>query len=388
MTSRHPAKKPSGGRPNVRKLFSKDSFSSLASIAKHDRSDSSADESVGPSASSSRKATQNLGNAGLGTIQEKEKAPWLGNGFVSPPMPDKGGDRSVVEGREGGQISLDERNVRLVETKPTLPPGSPSTVPFVAQHKALAELEQEELAAELFQPPPSPSKVRWNSLRQHILPPSSVTSSPNPSFTSFSQLNLNAPIPVPQPVGQPRPSRLANRFGFRQVVAETRLAAEDTSRRFADEIQRACWEVRASENKPIKPEREPSQPSTLGSTLHLPFISSASLPIAGNASNPNLSATTLKGGLRGIPSTTSLAPGAGLRLQALTTLHGIIMRYAAVQDSVIEKTLPHEGEVLSVLLAAFLRDNSDPVTEDERRLSLQLFEMISTTWKPPLEVGI
>ncbi|KAK7051035.1 hypothetical protein VNI00_005147 [Paramarasmius palmivorus] len=56
------------------------------------------------------------------------------------------------------------------------------------------------------QPPPSPSPsiTRWNNLRQHVLPPT-------------------IPISVP---ATPKPSRLAHKLGFRQVVDQAVSAAE------------------------------------------------------------------------------------------------------------------------------------------------------------------
>lgn len=379
MTSRHSAKKPSGGRPNVRKLLSKGSLGSLSSFVKPD---SDNEQLSGPSSTvGSRKATGNQGSTvpSLGVINEKESSPWLSGEFASSPRLDKG---------EGEILCLnDEKNgngIRIVRTEnPTSTHSNPEKIrtPTSAFHDSDASDSGS-------QPPASPSSARWKSLRHHILPEAQITSTPNPSVTSFPQFSSPASTPSSQTTPLTRPSRLATRFGFRQVVVETQHVADQTTRRFADEIQKACWEVRYTDSRSVKPEREATQPSTLSSTLHLPFMSSTSLPLT-NTSISNLSApSTLKNALRGQPSVANLSGQAGNRLQALTNLQGIIMRFAAVQDSVVSKLLPHEPDVLSVLLVPFLRQTVEQIVEDERRLSLQLFESVLTTWRPSSDVSL
>ena len=355
-----PTKRPSGGRPIVRRLFSKDSLSSP------------------------NLASAELVDSPLSVLQElsltTEDKPWIGGGFVSSPTL---GQRDVVTENSSGSTTPSSG----VEG------NTPSSLhaPIPKRKKTKPSLEFVSLHSASTSPPPpfTPSKARWDQLRHHVLPSvSSVTSkssettppvaSPPATFTSFSHLNLlNRP-------STPKTSRLA-RFAFRQVVNEARLVADDLTRRFSDDIQRACWAARFEETVKTKAgskaEREGTHPGAFTSALSLPFKSTTSLP----QSNAHSSNSSKVQGLRRPPSGALNHQVPNSRANALSALQNVIIRYASVANNK-ETTylyLPHERDVLSVLLAAFLSRSTGRIADDERRLSMEIFETIIRAWKAP-----
>lgn len=377
MSSRAPPpKKPSGGRANVRRLLSKDSLSSLASFTKHSR-----EPSEGRDDSKSRRTAQHPTLAPLdeGQIERDVRTPWMEEDLVSSPMASQDGHDPFDEYAANGQPA------KLKVSRPTLfsDPSAISTITSAMQSTTSLDIGPSRSSTGT-PPPASPSRVRWDQLRHHVLPESTVASSPNPSFTSFSQLNIPTPVP-----STPRPSRLA-RLGFRQVVNEAREVADDLTRRFADDVQRTCWAVRFGELRPARPEREGTQTNTLGSTLHLPFMSSTSLPLAGHPSTNNLSMpNSFKHGLRGMTSMANVnpqqVPQTGTRMSSLVALQAVLNRYAAlIQERATYGILPYEKEVLSVLMISFLGQSFGQEIDDERQLSLEIFEVIIRRWKSPL----
>ena len=78
------------------------------------------------------------------------------------------------------------------------------------------------------------------------------------------------------------------------------------------------------------------------------------------------------------------------RAAALSNLQNVIVRYAiASQRNVTLYTyLPLEKDVLSVLLMSFLNQSTGRIVDEERRLSLEIFETIVKTWRVrPSEVS-
>ncbi|EJD06540.1 uncharacterized protein FOMMEDRAFT_165313 [Fomitiporia mediterranea MF3/22] len=379
MSSKPPPKRPSGGRPNVRKLISKESLSSLASFTSHGRETSQSEvrEDSGNHAKARQATLPPLTEA---QAVKEPKAPWVSDELASSPAPTK----EDHDPFEDYAVSMNMQSVKLRPSRTATASESLPSIPPTEKSTASQELGEPRSSSSSPPPAPvSPSKIRWEQLRQHVLP---AASSPAPSFTSFSQLNLSAHVPGTSRPSTPRPSRFAARFGFRQVVNEAREVADDLTRRFADDIQRACWAVHFGDSKPSKPEREATQPSSLGSTLHLPFMSSTSLPLSTNMSSNNLSApSSFKHGLRGMTSMANLTVHAGSRTGALTNLQAIITRYASLsmQERMIYGTLPFEKEILSVLLIAFLGQSSSQNVDDERQVSMEIFETVARRWRAP-----
>ncbi|ESK89667.1 unc-80-like protein [Moniliophthora roreri MCA 2997] len=222
-------------------------------------------------------------------------------------------------------------------------------------------------------PPPSPSSIRWNSIRQHVIPAAREEPTPSHSAsTSTSSLNI-----IPPRTQTPKPSRLAHKFGFRQVVDQAREVAEDDTRKFEIEIRKACWNVRGlAETIP------PSSKATAGSTLYLPFMSSTSLAAAAASATP-ISNSTKKGDLRRPQSIQTLAEK-GRATGSLSSLYQVLTLYAGYITNggpQMVLRLPNEGLVLSTLLYPFFVPDS-PVVEEERVLALRAFDVILRTWNP------
>ncbi|KIY73014.1 hypothetical protein CYLTODRAFT_366316 [Cylindrobasidium torrendii FP15055 ss-10] len=196
-------------------------------------------------------------------------------------------------------------------------------------------------------PPPSPtSTVRWNSVRSHVLPP--TTPPPVPSHSqqasSSSTLNLGASGRGNQ---TPKTSKFAQRLGFRQVVEQARETALDDARRFAYELQKVCWAVRSGEK------------------------SSAPIPTHGSSLSINQLAhvTNAKTRRQSLPPTshTSLKP-----------LYHVLLQHA--QSGV--QIMPCETLVLSTLLLPFLTFDKGKRGDEERWFGLESFEVIRKTWRP------
>jgi hypothetical protein len=214
------------------------------------------------------------------------------------------------------------------------------------------------------------SRARWDLLRQRVLvsgaeslrsPKSSPSASPNVSTTHLPPLTPNRaqtpPIArsvTPTQQGGQKLSRFARLGGFWQVVDGAReaaaLAAAASSggleeKRFAEDVLRACvvWSPSSSTNA----------------------SSTASLPL-----NP-------------IPGSTYSLPTSG-PLSYTYTLNGLyrlLLHYAPHPGGTapIALTLPHESQVLAVLLVPFCRP-SPAEEEKEGRVALDTFE-VALRWR-------
>lgn len=224
--------------------------------------------------------------------------------------------------------------------------------------------------------PLSPSKARWDNLRQHVLPSS-------PRSINFSTSTTSRPS-TPQQTGgpsrsqTPKPSRFA-RLGFRQVVEHARdIAVVDETEKFAEEILKACWQSRFLEpTKGSKPDREPT------SGAYIPFMSNSSV---GNA---NTSTITLnqtmprKPDLKRPQSIQSLAL-ANRPVPTVRHIHATLLHYAtpsAGRPRVVS-SLPYEPQLLSALLAPFTTRAAGNRADEERWFSIESFEIAVKTWKP------
>lgn len=383
MSSRKPpAKKPTGGRPNVGRLFSRGTLSpplepssppSLPYLREPETSQHSYDHQKDVTTSQGP-YIHNLSSR-ANEVEDVVEKPWLAREFVQSPAITR--DHSEPYENSSGHST----------------PATAASVasPRISSFKNILIEDNRVTPSEskLVTPPlPSPSRARWEQLRQHVLPSVpkhshsiSSVSSPAASFTSFSQLNLPGTRP-----STPKLPRLA-RFGFRQVVVEAREAADDLTRKFSEDIQKACWDARFGDMRAPKPEREPTQ----GSTLNLPFMSSASLPLQSSTIATNTSVPSYpRPGLKKPASTLNMTVQAS-RSNALSVLQSVIVRYASVatHKETAYTYLPYEKEVLSVLLICFLSQSTGRIADEERRISLEIFETIVKTWRARYaEVGI
>ena len=224
--------------------------------------------------------------------------------------------------------------------------------------------------------PSSSSRRRWDELRQHFLPHLL------PSRAEAPDAQSSFP-PPPAPQIPPRPSTPKQfrmpKLGFKQAVEQAQEASVDRTTRFADDILRACREVRSVESKSQRRERE----GTLGS-FNMSFMSSnASLGLGMPASYmppgrakpvrrpPSLQSTTA--------SPSSPAPS--------NTLYSVIAYYASVTPSQQQSTiiLPHECEVFPILLLPFLGSRRENVVNEQLQ-SMEAFEIIVKTWRAASEL--
>lgn len=204
--------------------------------------------------------------------------------------------------------------------------------------------------------PPSPSKLRWDSVRRHVLHDS--TSSDSPTITPPRLSSPKPSLLAPARPSTPKTSRFPRLGGMRQVVDNVREAVVDDLRRFTEDLERACAETRNSDVvRAPKVEREASQ-GTVGSYLSLPLAvagGSTTTQIAKQSSQQSFSASR--------PSVNAL----------LRTLE----RYE-VSPLNRPRMLPLEGQVLSALLTPFL---SPGVVDSEKQLALRAFTLITQTWR-------
>ncbi|KAL0573630.1 hypothetical protein V5O48_008326 [Marasmius crinis-equi] len=233
-------------------------------------------------------------------------------------------------------------------------------------------------------PTPSSSTTRWNSIRQHVLPSQnhSVDESQSGHQPSPSSSTWNL---VPPRSQTPKPSRLAQRLGFRQVVEQAKEAVEDDTRKFDMEIKRACWNIRGVPESVVP--AKPNIHTTMGSTLHLPFLSSTSLATVATTtgSTAPTSQYAKKGDLRRPPSLQLLADK-GRSVGSVASLHQVLSFYASLAvNGGIATRLPSESLVLSTLTYPFLTYGRSGM-EEEKGIALQAFDLIFRTWHPLDEV--
>ncbi|KIJ62176.1 hypothetical protein HYDPIDRAFT_95143 [Hydnomerulius pinastri MD-312] len=215
-------------------------------------------------------------------------------------------------------------------------------------------------------PTRTPSRVRWEQLRQHVVPPGA----PRPASPSSSTLTFSGSTPLPS---TPKPSRLA-RLGFRQVVDHVREAAIDDSRMFADDILRVCWSSRApSETARTGKHERDGTLGTVGSALYLPFMSNTSLTSASTGPSIGPTPQAILDPQRPHSTFTSRQ-----NVHGLMALHEVIPRYASRNSSY----LPHENLVLAALLKPFYSDQASQSLEDERWTAVEAFEAAVKTWRP------
>ncbi|KAJ7741945.1 hypothetical protein DFH07DRAFT_980971 [Mycena maculata] len=230
--------------------------------------------------------------------------------------------------------------------------------------------------------PISPSLLRWNHLRQHVLP-SATPSAPPPSappsiVLSHSQQPSSASSStfsfVPSRPQTPKPSRLAQRLGFRQVVEHARELVVDDTRKLGLELQRACWAARSVEVS-----------SKLGrADQYLPFMSTASLATTANPGN------ALRSELRRPPSVQSL--GMQSRAQtapSLKPMYQTLLNHSSATPDGIPPVpiLPQEPQVLSTLLSPFLNPDKSLRVDEDRWFAFESFDIIVKTWNPPTDAA-
>jgi hypothetical protein len=243
--------------------------------------------------------------------------------------------------------------------------------------------------------PTTPSKLRWDQLRSHVIPTSESHASSSSSFVPPSREGASTPTSG-RSTPTPKPSRLAARFGFKQVVESARanttpsepipppaaVAPEPSA--FEKELRLATWAARYAADAPAAPGRSghlPRQPTqaTMASTI---WSLAASNPAA-SASMVTLSTTAQSklGVTRGQATahTSSHPP-------SVAQLHSTLISHASSTDSgqTHQTHLPMEPELLAALLLPFFPQTGAALSsvEDERALAMEAFEVLSKTWLP------
>ena len=310
MSRRPPIKKPTGSRP----LRSASGDSTVSAKSQH--------PITAPLQGESRKLSKSSALY-LGDVDEAVEDPetFYGNRLTDSPT-----EEDLFENKDDGSQYLD-----IVPPHPDRPGTSAG--------------------------PPSPSRVRWDGLRRHIMHHSPSVAPPlAPSLQSIPK-PFASPLPVGGRPGTPKSSRFP-RLGMRQVVDTAREIAVDDMRKFALELERACAQLRAPDFINYRSAREGS---VGGSALSL------SLPHSTGAASTIPSTNWSK------QSASTIAPP---RPSVLTLLRTLEQYEASLLH--LPRTLPRENQVLSALLVPFV--SSDP-SEREQDYALRAFSLIIKTWR-------
>ena len=358
-------KKPSGGRPLPRRLFS------LDSLRKSRNSSESDAASISSNTSPSHWRKQSTASSNLLALAEKIEdgddpfadadGAWTEKGIVqSPELEDSPLGSSELTPRPGGPRNT-RANVPPLDLSTTL--GTPATPTLDSV------------------PPPSPSRRRWDTIRSHVLPSSSSVRSASPPPIPTPPLDGTSAPTTPRP-STPRGYRFGQKRSMRQVVDQARDIAHDETRRLTEEIHKACFAMRFGDTSTrTKVEREPTTQNTIGSTLHLPFLAQAAgnLPAQGGA---GYTRQATAGPLKRPQSVMSL----GTSSRSAPSVMHIARVLTSSTSANRPKTLPCETQVLAALLVPFLGpynyENAERATA-EQNLATETFELVIRTWRTP-----
>lgn len=367
-----PGKKPSGGRPLPRRLFSLDNLkkkrtssdtdsASVTSDASHWRKQSNASSNLLTLAEKIEDGIDPFANAGSeawtekGVVQSPEEEDPPNSSEITPKA-------SVLNARAKVPPQLD------LGTNGLSTPSTDSTVP------------------------PSPSRRRWDTIRSVVVASSSSVRSTSPPPLPTPPLEGTQ---VPSVPSTPRPStprgyRFGPKKSMRQVVDQVRDVTHDETRRLTEEIRKACLAVRFGE-LPTRTKAEPVPQNTIGSTLHLPFLATAgsSVMTAGGVVMGHARQATggglmgharqaTGGGLKRPPSVMSL----GAASRAAPTVTHIARALTSSTSENRPRTLPCETQVLAALLVPFLGPHANPQIGTEQNLAAETYEYVIRTWKP------
>lgn len=269
--------------------------------------------------------------------------------------------------RSGSTAPSDRPTVRSPRTEDDA--YATSTVPEKAKsspkQRSLTSLAPVSRSPSRADAPPSPSKARWDHLRQHVLPSSTISqATPPPSATSTSYSSTVQQVPRSQ---TSKPSRFGLR-GFRQVVEQVRDAAiVDGSDKFADEILKACWQSRFTD-------------PTRGNS-YLPFVSTTSLVDTNDNSSTLNQQSQRRAGMNRPSSMQSVVTSR--QGPTIKYIHAILLHYAtpSTNQPSVGSFLPHESQVLSALLTPLTTRTSGKRADEERWFSIESFEVAVKTWK-------
>lgn len=367
-SSRDSSKRPGVVRPLPRRLFSMDSLrkeksgsdSESASNAGHGAQYTHGYTTSDTSSVRSRRLREKTSDGRPEAIPEQvERSSWTEKGLVSSPETEHG--TRPIDITPPPRAQTPRGKAKILAPRP-LPLN-------LSVEGAAAGGEDVSI--------PSPSKRRWDALRQHVLP-----SSTSSVFTPTPRPSTPGSGPSTPPSSRPSTPK-SYRFGgqkrmFRQVVEQARGQIVEDHRKLADDILQACWIARYGQS-PLRPktEREMSQ-HTIGSSLHLPFIASATSLVT----SPSVSSLHSS-------STAHQSPVVVADNRDVPTVFPLSRTLSFTTPGTRPAVLPHEAHILSALLVPFLGPYSGDRLAAEQQTAVESFEQIVNTWKAPTnEVGI
>ncbi|KAF9062414.1 hypothetical protein BDP27DRAFT_1368816, partial [Rhodocollybia butyracea] len=220
---------------------------------------------------------------------------------------------------------------------------------------------------------PAPSSIRWNSLRQHVLPSSHSQQSSSASLTAISTQAASRTGHAKQS------SKFAQKLGFRNVVNQVKQVMVDEMHQFSLDIERACLAARHVELASNVKSRNDPISNTVGSTLSLPFMSGSTITVGSGGGLASQSRSDLRQSSYGSSIVTS---------GRVRPLYQTLINYAGpfADGSPPLPQVPMESLVLSTLLIPFLTTERPSVTEDDRWLCIEAFQIIIKTWNPTTEI--
>ena len=335
-TSRnHAPRKPSGGRPLPKRLFSFDALRKQTS--NHDTNGSSLNSE------STLRLVEEPSTIDSETYVATNSS-WFEKESTSSPT-----EETHPMSRKTPPLSKERFRARRQASKPA---------PVDAELANAGDPKAEGSGSKF---PLSPSRYRWNTVRQHVLPSQDPDEEPVPPTPSDTASIASSIIPSRPDTPKSHKSG-AGKKGMKQVVEEARYA--QVSRNVLEEIRNACWSIRFGHvtHSLARVERDPSQSSHYTSKS-IPFGAS----LAFGASAVNLSSVA-KGGLRQRASIQSFASTTTPMSQLTLLLTRLEQRNAA---------LSIENEVLAALLVPYLSPERFPQPEAEQALAIETFEFLT-----------
>lgn len=329
-------------------------------------------------------ATSSLSEQTRSALKQRSRRPQALASQTRSPSPQRN-DNSTI------RSPLFEEDTFSIQSGMTSPVSEKSKIsPKIRSWKPLAPASQSRPTSpsgseSSTRIPPSPSKARWEHVRQHVLPSTSrpaAIPTPAPPVTSIPRSSTPLQQAVPARAQAMKPSRFA-RLGFKHVVEHMRdVTIVDDNRRFADEVLKVCWQARFME--PTKGSRAGRDPilDSGASNLYLPFMSNSSLANTNDSSSTLSQLNQKKTDLKRPQSVQSLAL-ANRQVPTVRYIHVMLLHYAnpSAEQPKVASFLPNEPQLLSALLTPFTTRTAGSRADEERWFSVESFEIAVKTWK-------
>ncbi|KAI0743191.1 hypothetical protein BC629DRAFT_1740217 [Irpex lacteus] len=165
--------------------------------------------------------------------------------------------------------------------------------------------------------------------------------------------------------------QVGQKKAFRQVVETAQTQQQGESRRFAEAIRIACWEVRFGETA-----QQAKQSASRRLVLHYICRSHSLLPPSVTSAASILTAGARIHGLRRPPSMSSMVPSS----QSAPSITRLSRALTSTMSFNRPRDLPHEKLVLSTLLVPFLSPLAETSITNEQATAVETFEYVVRTW--------